>query len=67
MIGDDPATDEGVVKTAVSAGDLWPHQARAWQSYTTSGWWESEPQLTVKGNIDINILCLYTYFIMLSC
>ena len=51
MIGDDPATDEGVVKTAVSVRDLWPHQAGAWQSNTTSGGWKSEPKLTVKGNI----------------
>ena len=39
------------------AGGLWPHQVRSWK-YAVPGRWESDPLLTVTGNININILCL---------
>ena len=55
-IGDDPADNLGGVKTADSAGDLWPHQVRSWQYWSDE--WLSDPLLTVTGNININILCL---------
>ena len=55
VIGPDPATDEeGDVGTAGPAGDQWPHQVRDWEYYT-SGKWQSDPLLTVTGNININI------------
>ena len=54
LIGD-PATNTAGVATLDPAGDLWPHQVRYWQYYTTSGGWQSDPQLTVTGNININI------------
>ena len=55
LIGSDPATDLGGVATAEPAGDLWPHQVRSWEYYS-GGKWQSDPQLTVTGNININIL-----------
>ena len=51
----DPATDKGGVKTVDPAGDLWPHQVRSWK-YINGGKWQSDPQLTVTGNNNINIL-----------
>ena len=57
-IGYDPATDAGGVETVGRAGDQWPHQVRGWEYYTTSGGWQSDPLLTVTGNININILFL---------
>ena len=56
-IGEDPATDAGGVATADPAGGLWPHQVRSWK-YAVPGRWESDPLLTVTGNINIDILCL---------
>ena len=50
LIGD-PATDRGGVSTAAPAEDQWPHQVRSW-NYWTEGW-QSDPQLTVTGNINI--------------
>ena len=58
LIGSDPATNSGGVGTVDPAGDQWPHQVRDWKYYTTSGGWQSDPLLTVTGNININILCL---------
>ena len=56
MIGD-PATDKGGVKTVDPAGDLWPHQVRSWE-YLSGGKWQSDLNLTVTGNINIDILYL---------
>ena len=56
LIGD-PANEGAYVKTADPAGDQWPHQVTSWKIY--SGGWQSDPQLTVTGNININILFLY--------
>ena len=51
-IGPDPATKEsGGVYTAAPAGDLWPHQVRSWQYANAILEWQSDPQLTVTGNI----------------
>ena len=55
MIGD-PATNFGGVETAATAGNLWPHQVRSW-NYWSEGW-QSDPQLIVTGNINIDILYL---------
>ena len=55
MIWPDPTENIGGVKTADPAGGLWPHQVRSWEYYTTSGGWQSDPLLTVTGNININI------------
>ena len=47
------------VGTAAPAEDLWPHQVISWEYWDTiSGEMEPDPQLTVTGNININILCL---------
>ena len=54
MIGD-PTTDAGGVRAADPAGEQWPHQVRAWKYYS-GGNWQSDPLLTVTGNININIL-----------
>ena len=55
MIWPDPTENKGGVITADPAGDLWPHQVRSWE-YWTEGKWQSDPQLTVTGNTNINIL-----------
>ena len=57
MIGTDPASNAGGIRTSYLTGDLWPQQVTSWQYY--SGEWQSDPQLTVTGNININILHLY--------
>ena len=57
LIGD-PANEGGGVATVDPAGDLWPHQIRSWQYQNSIDEWESDPQLTVTGNININILYL---------
>ena len=54
MIGTDPASNAGGIRTSYLTGDLWPQQVTSWQYY--SGEWQSDPQLTVTGNININIL-----------
>ena len=54
MIGD-PTTNAGV-STVDPAGDLWPHQVRAWEYAVVGGGWGSDALLTVTGNININIL-----------
>ena len=46
------------VRTVSTAGDRWPYQVMNWQ-YAASGW-QNDPQLTVTGNMNINILCLVT-------
>ena len=56
MIGD-PASDNGGVASVDPAGDLWPHQVRSWK-YSDGENDQSDPLLTVTGNININILCL---------
>ena len=57
MIGTDPATNTGGVLTVEPVGDQWPHQVRAWQyGGANGGGWKSDAQLTVTGNININIL-----------
>ena len=55
VIGD-RLTENGGVGTVASAGDLWPHKVMSWVYFDISGKVESDPQLTVTGNI--NILCL---------
>ena len=54
MIGD-PAANAGWVATVAPAGDQWPHNIRDWE-YLTGGKWQSDPLLTVTGNINIDIL-----------
>ena len=44
------------VRLADSAEGLWPHQVKSWE-YWSRGW-QPDPQLTVTGNVNINILCL---------
>ena len=56
VIGD-PSTDTGGVESDDPAEDLLPHQVRWSQVKGDGGWW-NDPQLTVIGNININILCL---------
>lgn len=46
LIGD-PTTNTGGVTTADPAGDLWPHQVRAWKYSLAETGWESDPLLTV--------------------
>ena len=60
----DPATDIGDVITSVPAGDLWPHQVVSW-IYWTGDKWQSDPQLTVTGNIGYNIFVLILIFYQL--
>ena len=48
----------GAVAAAASAGNSWPHQVISWEYLDTNGGWQSDPQLTVSGNININILCI---------
>ena len=51
--------DGGGVAAAASAGSSWPHQVMSWEYLDTiSGEMESDPQLTVTGNMNGNILCL---------
>ena len=50
MIGSDPATDAGGVKTAEVVKTL-PHKIQAWQYFY--GEWHNDPLLTVTGNIII--------------
>ena len=54
LIGPDPAADGGGVRTEDPAGDQWPHQVKAWEYAVAEGLWESDPLLTVTGNININ-------------
>ena len=56
LIGD-PATEAGGVGSANPPGYLWPHQVRSWV-YLVSDEFQSDPQLTVTGNIYINIPCV---------
>ena len=51
---DEDDEDLGDVASLDPAGDQWPHQVRSWEyyNYTTDGW-QSDPQLTVTGNINI--------------
>ena len=51
-IGPDPATDAGGVNTAVSNTNLLPHQISEWE-YAVGGKWQTDPLLTVTGNIII--------------
>ena len=51
--------DGGGVAAAASAENSWPHQVISWEYLDTiNGGWQYDPQLTVTGNININILCL---------
>ena len=52
MIGHDPATDKGGVATVVQNTNLLPHQISEWE-YLDSGKWQTDPLLTVTGNIII--------------
>ena len=55
----DRLSEDGGVGTVAPAGDLWPHQVLSFKYLDfTTGVWESDPQLTVTGNININILYL---------
>ena len=51
-IGPDPATDAGGVSTVVSNTNLLPHQISEWE-YWDGGKWQTDPLLTVTGNIII--------------
>ena len=59
MIGPDPATEVGGVKTAVSDTNLLPHQIQEWQYYDPQyinqyyDHWHTDPLLKVTGNIII--------------
>ena len=53
VIGD-PSTDTGGVESDDPAEDLLPHQVRWSQVKGDGGWW-NDPQLTVIGNINIQI------------
>ena len=55
VIGDDPATGNGGVSTADKARDQWPHQVRDWRYHSDQGW-QSDPLLTLTGDIYIDIL-----------
>ena len=52
--------DDTVSESVASAAPApLPHQVMSWEYLDiTTGEWESDPQLTVTGNININILCL---------
>ena len=52
-IGPDPATDAGGVSTAVSNTNLLPHQISEWEYAIGGGKWQTDPLLTVTGNIII--------------
>ena len=52
LIGADPESNSAGVTSADPAGGLWPHQVRSWK-YVSGGKLQSDPQLTVTGNIDI--------------
>ena len=56
MIGD-PASDSGGVGTVDLIGDQWPYQVRDWEYDSGGLGWESDPRLTVTGNININNSC----------
>ena len=51
-----PETDSGGVRTVDPAGDQWPHQVRKWNYAMVGDVWQYDPQLTVTGNIKLNIL-----------
>ena len=53
LIGPGPESNSVGVASAFPARNLWPHQVRSWQ-YVSGGKLQSDPQLTVTGNIDIN-------------
>ena len=55
LIGPDPESNSAGVASADPAGSLWPHQVKSWR-YVSGGKLQSDPQLTVTGNININIL-----------
>ena len=62
-IGTDPVTDAGGwVSTKDPVEDLWPNNIISWR-YISEGKWQSDPLLTVTGNLQINILSLNNYFI----
>ena len=58
LIGEDPATDAGGVSTVVSNTNLLPHQILEWQYVNVDNEWQTDPLLTVTGNIII-LRCLY--------
>ena len=45
--------------TAAPAGDLLPHQVMSWEYWESWRGGGGDSQLTLTGNININILCLY--------
>ena len=53
MIGTEPATDAGGVRTVAPAHDLWPHNITDWQYYTSGEGWHSDPLMNVTGNINV--------------
>ena len=55
LIGSDPESNSAGVASAVPAGDLLPHQVRSWK-FVSGGKLQTDPQLTVTGNISIIIL-----------
>ena len=58
LIGD-PATNARYVATVAPANGLWPHNMKVWEWYSGRGW-QSDPLLTVTGNMNIDILQPYT-------
>ena len=50
LIGHDPAIDAGGVLSVVSNTNLLPHQISDWK-YTDGEKWQTDPLLTVTGNI----------------
>ena len=51
-IGENPATNTGVVETVETVGDQWPHQVRDWKYNNGRDWQGRDPLLTVTGNIN---------------
>ena len=51
----DPASFSGDF-SAAPAGDLWPHQVMSWEYRDRFNEFQSDPLVTVTGNI--NILCI---------
>ena len=52
MIGPDPANNHGGVSTVVTNTNLLTHQISEWK-YWDGDKWQTDPELTVKGNIII--------------
>ena len=58
LIGPDPTTSAGGVRTVLSNTNLLPHQISEWEYAIVGGKWQTDPLLTVTGNI---IILRYLY------